>query len=94
VTTQQITTAFEQELTRLNDRNVRLGGGALSLEDPRVIATQIAGFARIVQVSSVLRLSDDTDPLQRGIELGAQVLAFCLAVAREDELRVDLGEAA
>lgn len=94
VTSHTVLAAFAAKLTELDDRNVRLGGRALSLEDPRVIAGQLARQADLLRVSTILRPTDGTDPIALAYAVGAQVVALCLSIARADEMRVDSGDAA
>lgn len=91
LTVSQIQTAQASKLTELNDRNVRLGGGALSLGDPRVIAGQVERLAGTVR-TSVLLGSDGAHELADA--LAAQVIALRLALARREAMDFTTGDAA
>lgn len=78
--------AFGARLTRLNDENVRAGGCALSLEDPRDLLAQIEGLVGVMRSLG--------GALGNVESLGAQVTALWCAQARVDELRVETGDAA
>lgn len=86
-TVRTILDAFARKLTELDARSVRLGGQALSLGDPRDIAGQIHTLARTLEHFA----SWGEDGTLTAEALGAQVVAFLLARARVDELRVDAG---
>lgn len=80
LTVHEIAVSQSARLTELNDRSVRLGGGAVSLQDPRDIAGQIVFMASVLHQSvvsggSAPALADD---------LGAQLLALRLSMARSE----------
>jgi hypothetical protein len=81
---------FARKLTELNDRQVRLTGGALSLEDPRDIAGQILCLAE----SLGHLVHWDEGGTQTVDAIAAQCIAFRLARARVDELDPTLGDGA
>lgn len=84
-----ITRAFEAKLTELDDRNGRLSGAALMLEDPGVIAFQMERLTANLRIS-VISGSPAAEDLARA--LGAQCIALCLALARVEEIRIDFGD--
>jgi hypothetical protein len=90
VTVSTILDAFAAKLTELNDRSVRLGGQALALQDPRDIALAVANLAGMLLTWT----EHDLDVDATVDALGAQLVAYRLARARVDELRVDMGDAA
>jgi hypothetical protein len=87
LTVGEISRAQGERLTELNDRSVRLGGGAISLMDPRDIAGQVVFLASVLQQSVVSGGSSST----LADDLGAQVLALRLAMARSEHDRIDTG---
>src|SRR5689334_11371248 len=91
LTVTQIQAAQAAKLTELNDRNVRLGGLALALGDPRVIAGQVERLAQTVR-AGVLLEGDTVHELADA--LAAQVIALRLSLARVEALRIDTGDAA
>lgn len=84
-----ITRRFEQRLTELDDRNGRLSGAALMLEDPRVIAAQIERLAANLRIASLTGGSHTED---LAVSLGAQTIALCLSLARAEEVRIDASD--
>jgi hypothetical protein len=82
--------AFAAKLTELNDRSVRLGGQALALQDPRDIALTVGNLAGMLLTWTEHDLNVDATV----DALGAQLVAYRLARARVDELRIDTGDAA
>lgn len=82
-----ITRAFETELRTLDDRNGRLNGGALMLEDPRVIAAQMERLAATVRIATLT--GGGAEKLAHA--LGAQTIALCMSLARAEEVRIDVG---
>lgn len=83
-----ITRKFETRLRTLDDRNGRLSGAALMLEDPRVIAAQIERLAATVRIASLT--GGGTEDL--AISLGAQTIALCLSLARAQEVQIDASD--
>jgi hypothetical protein len=81
---------FDRALTQNDDQLVRLAGHATSLQDPRDIAGQILALAQ-TQMDFVAR-GMPTGTVSR--KIGALQVAFCLACARVDEMRIDSGDAA
>jgi hypothetical protein len=79
--------AFAAKLTELNDRSVRLGGQALALQDPRDIALAVTFLAGMLLTWT----EHDLDVDATVDALGANLVAYRLARARVDELRVDAG---
>jgi hypothetical protein len=89
VTVDEILGAFARKLTELDRRSVRLGGQALSLQDPRDIANHIHGLTYGMQRF----LSWDEGAGEATVEaIGAQCIAYLLARARVDELDVTAGD--
>jgi hypothetical protein len=92
VTRDTILMDFAQTLTELDEKQVRLVGAALSLQDPRDIANQVEQLARML--TGVLRFGDGSTADGLANAIGAQVVAFRLARARAGELDITAGDAA
>lgn len=84
-----ITRRFETRLRTLDDRNGRLSGAALMLEDPRVIAAQIDGLATTLRIATLGGAGSEED---LAISLGAQVIALLLSLHRAHEVRIDVSD--
>lgn len=91
LTVSDVQHAQNTRLTELNDQSVRFGGAAISLEPPDLIAGQVVLLARNLQ-RAVLAGGDAAGLLAD--DLGAQVLALRLALARSEHDRIDTGDAA
>lgn len=86
VTIRSVHEAFSRRLTEYNDAQVRMGLPVLALSDPRDVATHVLALA-----SHVVMVGPSMDGAEA---LGAQVTALCLAVARAEDSRLELGDAA
>lgn len=86
ITRDTILNDFAGKLTVLDDRNVRLNGLAVSLQDPRDIVSTLYGLAQfMLQVGPSVEFAD---------QVGAQALALRVALARVEELDITSGDAA
>jgi hypothetical protein len=87
VTTDTILRDFARKLTELDERSVRLNGGALSLQDPRDLAAHIRGLADNLEHLATWGEGGD----ETATAIGAQCIAFLLARARVETLDVSSG---
>lgn len=87
VTIASIHGAFARKLADLNRRHLLAGGtGDIQAQDPRDISAQIQALA-----SHLACHGPHMDTVEA---LGAQITALALAVARVEDSRFDLGDAA
>lgn len=89
VTSQTILDAFVRKLADLNRRNL-LAGATTDVQntDPRDIAVHAHALAEGLVIGGTV------PAMEKVAELGAQVLALALAVARHEDQRPELGDAA
>lgn len=87
MTVQAVLERVARKLTELDDRSVRLGGSALSLQDPRDLAHELHRRAKTMPA-----LVESGMPAEGMAEaVGALAVAYLLARARVDELDVSAG---
>lgn len=86
VTVATVHHAFSRRLNDYNDAQVRMGLPVPALQDPRDLIGHIQALAsQIAYIGGSMSTAE---------ALGAQVTALCLSIARSEDARLDLGDAA